>query len=285
MRKKILIIFLITFLLLPIMHVRATNTNKSSINNNYVIVIEDDANLLTEKEEQQLRKQMEVLTEFGNVMFKTTNTVNRNTSLSFIQNYYYSMFGNRSGVAFYIDMNKRQVCACATGGLDRIITSSKCDTIMDNVYTYAKRGNYYECAAKTFSQMNNLLNGEKIAESMKYISNGIIAVMVSLFVSYGLSMLISGNRKATNKELIDECKTFLEHSDIGVAKTGTHSEYSPVSDSSSSGGGSSGGGGRRRLFWKWRKSWILTDNNTIYVIITNVKYLTFIQIRVTINLC
>ena len=133
--------------------------------------------------------------------------------------------------------------------------------------------------------MNNLLNGEKIAESMKYISNGIIAVMVSLFVSYGLSMLISGNRKATNKELIDECKTFLEHSDIGVAKTGTHSEYSPVSDSSSSGGGSSGGGGRRRLFWKWRKSWILTDNNTIYVIITNVKYLTFIQIRVTINLC
>ena len=61
MRKKILIIFLITFLLLPIMHVRATNTNKSSINNNYVIVIEDDANLLTEKEEQQLRKQTKQL--------------------------------------------------------------------------------------------------------------------------------------------------------------------------------------------------------------------------------
>ena len=39
-------------------------------------------------------------------------------------------------------MNKRQICACATGGLDRIITSSKCDTIMDNVYKYAPEGEY-----------------------------------------------------------------------------------------------------------------------------------------------
>ena len=107
--------------------------------------------------------------------------------------------------------------------------------------------------------MNNLLNGEKIAESMKYICNSIIAIMLSLFASYGFYLLISKNKKATNKELINECKTNLEHSDISVAKTGTHSVYSPVSDSSSSGGSGFSGGGRRWILWKWRKPRILKN--------------------------
>ena len=199
---------------------------------------------------------MAALTEFGYVMFKTTNINHDSTPLRYIQNYYYSKLGNRSGVAFYIDMYKREVCACATGGLDKVITSSKCNTIMDNVYRYATKKDYYECAVQTFSQMNNLLNGERIAESMKYICNGIIAVMLSLFASYGIYRVISKNKKASSKELINECVISLEHSEIEVKKTGTHREYSPVSDSSS--GGSSGGGGRRRwLFWKWRKPWVL----------------------------
>lgn len=243
MHKKLLILLSIfTFLLLPITQGKATNVNN---NRGYSIIIEDDADLLTQSEEQQLRKQMIPLTEFGYVMFKTTNTANgTGTSLRYIQNYYYSKLGNKSGVAFYIDMDKRQVCACATGGLDRVLTSGKCDTIMDNVYRYATKKDYYECAKQTFMQMNNLLNGEKIAESMKYICNGIIAIMLSLFISYVFYLLISKNKKVNNKELINECKIFLEHSEIAVAKTGTHSVYSPVSDSSS-GGGSSGGGGRR----------------------------------------
>lgn len=256
MHKKFLIAFLVALVLIPVVKVRASSTKNSSINNNYAIIIEDDANLLTPIEEQQLRSNMEVLTEFGNVMFKTTNNNKSNIPLKYIQNYYYSKLGNKSGVAFYIDMNKREVCACATGGLDRIITSSKCNTIMDNVYRYATKKQYYECAVQTFSQMNKLLTGEKIAERMKYICNAIISVMISLFISYGFFMIISRNKKATNKELIEECVTSLEHSEIEVVKTGTHREYSPVSDSSSS-GGSSGGGRRRWILWKRRKSRIL----------------------------
>ena len=261
MHRKILIGLIVFFIILvPFSQIKATRISIDEAKSGPKIIIEDDADLLTDSEEQQLVSQMMPLTEFGYVMFKTTNTVNSTgTSLRYIQNYYYSKLGNKSGVAFYIDMNKRQVCACATGGLDKVITSSKCDTIMDNVYTYARKGNYYECAVKTFSQMNNLLNGEKIAESMKYICNGILAIMISLFASYGFIRLVSNNKKVSNKELIDECNIFLEHSEIEVKKTGTHSEYSPVSDSSS-GGGSSGGGGRRRwrLLWKRRKSRILS---------------------------
>ena len=264
MRKKIIfIIFIIGILLFPLIKVKASDLNTNN-NAGYTIIIEDDANLLTNAQEQKLRDQLIPLTEFGYVMFKTTNTNDTSTPLRYIQNYYYSKLGNKSGVAFYIDMNKRQICACATGGLDRIITSSKCDTIMDNVYKYASQKNYYECSVQAFLQMNRLLNGEKIAESMKYICNGIVAIMLSLFASYGFIMMISQNKKASKKELIDECEIKFDHSEIDVKRTGTHSVYSPVSDSSSS-GGSSGGGGRRRrrLLWKWRKPWLLKSfNNT-----------------------
>ena len=264
MHKKIIIglSIIIELICMLGLQANAADVENTISNNNYQIIIEDDATLLTETEKIELEDQIAVLTEFGNVLFKTTNSSTSYSSLKYIQNYYYSILKNQEGVAFYIDMNARQICACATGGLDKIITSSKCDTIMDNVYTYAKKGRYYECAKESFSQMNSLLNGKKIAESMKYICNAFLSVMASLFISYGFFMLCARNEKASNKELINECTVSLEHSPINVTKTGSHRVYSPVSDSSSSGGGSSGGGGRRWLLWKWRKPWFLKNKAT-----------------------
>lgn len=239
MLKKIVFIILMICIIsiLPLSKSKAVETNNSE----YLIVIEDDANLLTEEEEQNLKIKMEELKEFGNVMFKTTNTYNSSSSLRYIQNYYYSRFENRSGLAFYIDMNNRQLCLCATGGLDELITSSKCDTIMDNVYRYARKGNYYSCAIETFAQSNQLLNRQKIAESMKHICNAFLSVMISLFIGYGFVRVISHAKKATNYEIISESEMSLEHSQVEVQKTGSHKVYSPVSSSSSSGRSSSGG--------------------------------------------
>ena len=255
MLKKIVALFIIILtLLFPLTKVFAIDTDSY---NGYVIIIEDDANLLKENEKKDLKEKMSKLLEYGNVMFKTTSTSDNYSSLRYIQNYYYSKFKNQSGVAFYIDMNNRQICACATGGLDKTITSAKCDTIMDNVYTYARRGDYYGCALETFSQMDNLLNGRKIAESMKYICNGILSVMISLFASYGIYIMLTNTKKASQNDIIDECEVFLEHTPIIVEKTGTHRVYSPISDSSSSGGSSGGGRRWRWIFWKWWKSRVL----------------------------
>lgn len=258
MHKKILVLFIALILSLPILNIYANYIEETQVNN-YQIIIEDDANLLTENEEKELKYQMARLTEFGNVIFKTTNTTINNTSLKYIQNYYYSKFGNNNGVAFYIDMKGRQLCACATGGLDDKITNGKCDTIMDNVYKYATNGDYYTCAIKTFEQMERVLNGQKIAESMKYICNAILSIMISLFVSYGFFIMSSKNKRANQNELVKECISSLNYSPIEVTKAGTRRVYSPVSDSSSSGGGHSSGGRRRRRFlWKRWKSWILS---------------------------
>ena len=245
MRKKIFIcLFFILLFIIPI------SVSASSSNSDYKIIIEDDADLLSNGDEIELKSIMQPLTEYGNVLFKTTNLYNKSSSESYIRSYYYTVLGNQKGVAFYIDMNQRQVCACASGGLDKIITSGKCDSIMDNVYLYARSGNYYKCASETYSQMYRLLSGGKIAESMKYICNAILSIMISLFTSYSLFMIFSGNKKASQKELIEECTINFEHSPINVVRTGSHREYSPRSDSSSSGGGHSGGGGRRRIFWQ-----------------------------------
>jgi len=246
MLKKIftiLVILLMTFISTSI--VKAEDLQNST-NNNYQIIIEDEANLLTEIEEIELKNYLSELTEYGNVLFKTTNTNTGYGSVKYIQNYYYSTFKNNKGVAFYIDMNKRQLCACASGGLEKIITNSKCDTIMDNVYRQASKGNYFGCAKETFTQMSELLSGNKIAEPMKYICNTILSIMISLFVTYGFYLLCSRNEKASKKEILVECGESLEYTPITAVKTGTHSVYSPVSDGGSYGGSSGGGsfGGR-----------------------------------------
>lgn len=258
MLKKIRIT-LFVFLLIVTLSINIVNAEslQTNTNNNYRLIIEDDANLLTEEQETELRNYLSVLTEYGNVIFKTTNVSTGYKPLNYIQNYYYSTLQNNKGVAFYIDMNQRQLCACASGGLESIITSEKCDTIMDNVYKMATKGNYFECAKETFSQMNKLLSGDKIAEPMKYICNTILSIMISLFVTYGFYLLCSRNEKASQKEILAECEESLSYTPIVAQKTGTHRVYSPESSGDSFGGGSSGGGsfggGRRwRILRKWR---------------------------------
>lgn len=249
MHKKILLVLnIILSILLLVNPIYATDVGLKNTNISNKIIIEDDADLLTEGEERELSSIMEPLLEFGNVIFKTTKDINNTNSLKYIQNYYYSIWKNNPGVAFYIDMNARELCACATGGLEKYITNGKCDTIMDNVYSYASKQNYYKCASETFLQMNKLLNGEKIAESMKYICNAILSIMVSLFLSYAFFMIHSGNKKASYSEVVKECETSLDYSPINVIKTGTHRVYNPPSDSGGSyGGGSYSGGGRRAV--------------------------------------
>ena len=262
MLKKIILFMFIFIFLFPLTFVSATNvtntdylqsdysynidmTNTRYItqSSGYKIIIEDDADLLTSEEEEELKKQMMYLSEFGNVLFKTTNVGGLGNSTKYLENYYYSKFKNDNGVGFYIDMKARQICACADGDLDEIISSDDCDTIMDNVYRYATNENYLECAIEAYSQMNRLLSGEKIAQSMKYISNAFLSVMIAVLISYKLFMMKSNPKKASNSEVISKCETSLKNSEIIVTKTGTHREYSPISDSSSSGGSSGGGGG------------------------------------------
>ena len=52
------------------------------------------------------------------------------------------------------------------------------------MYTYASDADYYICAMKVYEQEYTLLQGRKIAQPMKYISNALLAVVIAVVINY-----------------------------------------------------------------------------------------------------
>ncbi len=222
----------------------SSTTGISQTNGEYQLIIEDDANLLTGSQKELLEEDMAKLTEYGNIVFKSINT-NTTTTASYAKRYYNDRFGRKSGTLFLIDMDNRKIYIFSNGENYNKITDAKAETITDNIYELATDKKYYECAKEAYSEILTVLEGGKIAEPMKYISNGVLAVMVALFVNFAIFKIATNNKKASGNEQIKECERFLEHTTPVATRTGSHRVYSPRS--SSSGGG---GGGRRWRRWR-----------------------------------
>lgn len=226
------------------------------------IIIEDDANLLSSSEEEDLYELMEKISEFGSVMLKTID-INSSSTRYYAENYYYNQIGNESGVLFLIDMDNREIYIASSGTMYNTITKSKADSITDNVYRYATRSDYYQCAEEAFKEVFSLLNGKKIAEPMKVICNIILAFMFALLINYGIFKIASKVKKTSGKEILEGAEGYFENEGSTACKTGQHKEYSPQSSGSSSSGGGFSGGGR------WRRPEVsleeaeATDSNSI----------------------
>ena len=229
-----------------------SSSTVSQTNGEYQLIIEDDANLLTGSEKELLEKDMAKCTEYGNIVFKSINT-NTTTADSYAKSYYNGRYGSQSGTLFLIDMKNRKIYIFSNGENYKKITSEKAETITDNIYQYATDKKYYQCAKEAYKQILTVLEGGKIAEPMKYISNGVLAVMVSLFINFAIFKIATNNRKASGNEQIKECERFLEHTPPVATKTGTHRVYSPPSSSSSGGSSGGGGGGGGRRWRRWRR--------------------------------
>lgn len=263
MRKKLflLIVILITFFSFNIVYAEdilvseennntedlVVDTNKYSYRNentNYEAFIDDSANLLSEDEKLQLLEDITSLTEYGNVAFVSTNT-NDYAVEYFASNYYHSHFSTTSGTIFIVDMSNRKIYIFSDGNNYRVITSSKAYSITDNVYLYARDGDYYNCARNAFKDVKTLLDGGKILEPMRYTSNIFIALTISFLFSFIIVLLKSKTNKITNKSIANNCNIDYNISNVDAKKTGSHKVYSPVESSSggSSGGGGGGGGG------------------------------------------
>ncbi len=208
----------------------------------YDLVIEDDASLLTPDELQSLEQDMTPLKEYGNIIFKSIDR-NSTSTYDYAKNYYYNRYGNENGTILIIDMQNRYVYIVSAGSNYATITTKKAEVITDNIYRYLTNQNYYEGVSKAFGQINTLLNGGKIFEPMRYISNVLISLIVSAFLVFFFIMRKSAFKKVTNKELIRDCVIAFSAANVVGAVTGTKKVYNPPS-SSSSGGGSFGGGRR-----------------------------------------
>lgn len=235
MHKKLLISFLILISILAnsiiCYAVEKENINAES-NNRYQVIIEDDANLLTKEEKAILYQDMEKLTEYGNIIFKSINKNPYLSTKTYASKYYHEKFNTQSGTVFLVDMQERYVYIFSDGKNYNTITTNKAEIITDNIYKYATNKQYYKCAQEAYSQIHTLLKGEKIAEPMKYISNAVISIMISLLANFAIFKFATKNKSARHIEHIEECECYLEYTQPEVEQTGEHGVYSPIQTSS-----------------------------------------------------
>lgn len=82
-------------------------------------------------------------------------------------------------------MGNRKLTLSSSTGMDDILRSER-DTIVDNIYELATNKQYYACASECFREIKAVINNEKIAHDMKYITNGIFALILGLLVAVAL---------------------------------------------------------------------------------------------------
>ena len=204
----------------------------------YRVLLEDDAGLLTEEEIRLLALEMQDITAYGNVAFKSIS-YNIHSASSFARDYYHQQFSSESGTLFLIDMDNREIYIFSDGSVYRTITSAYASTITDNVYRYASSADYYSCASQAFEQIRILLSGRRIAQPMKYISNALLALILASLINYFVVRIMSRSKEPSTGEILGAASTRFSFTDPKRYLTRQTKIYHPPS----SGGGSHGGGG------------------------------------------
>ena len=205
------------------------------------IIIEDEEDLLSDAEEKALLEHMEPISEYGGVAFVTVSQYG-DTSV-YAKNQYREYFGKSSGFLFLIDMGRRNIWIFSDGTIYKTINKAYANTITDNVYRYATRGEYYECAASVYDQAKILLEGGHIAQPMKHISNALIALVCALLLNFVLLLIQRKEKYVPVKEIAAAMTTAAAVSILSKKKTKSKRHLHVESDSSSGGGYSGGGGG------------------------------------------
>ena len=214
----------------------------------YRVVIHDEADLLTEAEEATLRAVMEKVLPYGNAAFVSVDQ-NETTTERLAESKFLEFFGDTSGALLMIDMDNRYIQLIADGAVYRTVNKTRCNEIVDNVYTYASKGDYLSCASRAFEQVVRTLEGQRIAAPFRYVTNAFLAVCLALFGNYACMSL--QRRKKVNPEnalgvkvAVNTASSAIRAGAVaGVVLTMLNQRKTKHVESSSSGGGRSGGGG------------------------------------------
>ena len=187
---------------------------------------------------------MKPLTQFGNVAFWSTDEYTYN-EVEQARLKRRSLFGLTSATIFVVNMNVRKISIQSYGLIEESISSSYANTITNNVRGYATRGDYCGTASNAYYQILQVLEGNRIAQPMKYFSNACIALML------GLIIMISAVFRHSSSFIRPSVSTLLAYTVGGAVTayalkrvlTGSERRYSPVTSSSSGSSCSSCGGG------------------------------------------
>ena len=210
----------------------------------YGVYIDDGADLLSSAEEDAIAKVMQPITQYGNIIYLTTESHNYHDTGIYVENYYLSNFGAyESGIVYCIDNDLEYDYVYAEGKAYDIVGKSFADTITDNVYMYSAREEWYEGAEAAFGMIHNVLEGKRIAQPMKYICNTFLALLIAFLVNFLIVNNKSKLKAVSNAEMVEGSMKAVRFNGINTRFINQTRRYSPQSSGSSGGGGHHGGGG------------------------------------------
>jgi len=213
----------------------------------YYVLIEDNAELLDEDEREDLLDDMKAVTEYGNAVFLTdtlkSTSNDEQQAHDYSDDYYDDEFGNDNGVMLIIDMGNRLLYVTGHGEAQKLVTSSYARTVTDNIYRYAGDGDYYGCAREAFDEMYRLLDGQRIAQPMKYITSALLAMILAVMVNFILVRAANTAKVPSKDEMLKGLYSQCQLNNPQMILTNTTKVYDPPSSSSGGGGGHGGGGG------------------------------------------
>lgn len=223
----------------------------------YQVWVEDKAGLLTDEQLKELAQVMQEITAYGNAAFLTTDQ-NASSTEELARSYYKERFGTDSGTLLVIDMDRRNIWIHSDGAVWKVVTSAYADTITDNVYRYASRGDYHGCAREAFEEIYTLLKGQRIAQPMKYISNAVLAMILALLACYGMVIHSTRLDRPKRSVILADVRRSFRCSELKAVHTHQTKIYDPApkggsgvsrggSGGSGGSGGRSGGGGGHRF--------------------------------------
>lgn len=222
----------------------AFDTNSSTGYSAYII---DNANYLTDAEEDELLERMMQVTTYTNIIYLTSED-NTFGTMSFSSSYANSVLDSlvadgRPGVCYLCDNEYDYISA--KGPARKVINSSKCSSIADNVYRLSADERYCDAAIKACKQIYSLYKGDDIPQPMLYICTAFISLFLALLINFSYVNKKSAVTRATQLEMVMGSLRKINTDNFNITLTNTTRVYSPPSSSSSgghSGGHHSGGG-------------------------------------------
>ena len=241
MRKALAVLLLAALLTALFVPALAAEEKKlGSVVTGYEAVVSDAAGLLSDSEISSVLTTMYPITEYANVAFVTYEASGSDgrSVLTKANIFGDRHFGSDPYTVFMIDMRTRRLGIYSSKDVYKnLLSTAKANTITDNVYTYATRGEYAECAKEAFREILEIMEGRTINEPMKIISNIFLALICAILLTY---MLIAGRMR---NEQETSMQTMTKAVGFGAATAVTaHTLKKVVHHQHSSGGGHGGGG-------------------------------------------
>ena len=208
----------------------------------YQVLIMDDISLLTVEERAELAEKMKPLTEYGHVIFWSTD-VYSSDGLDQARRKRLECYGYDSASILAINMRIRKINLQSYGDLYKSINDSKARSITDNVSKYATAKDYKKFADEAYAQMYATAAGEAIAEPMKYVSFAVISLMAGVILALSIAFSKHFNplrKSAAPPETVGHGTLMTTPAQLVLVRTETIVVETHVS---SGGGGGCGGGG------------------------------------------